>query len=505
MQRQLREMLGRERDRLDKVWLVTDDAPPAPRAARRRWRPRRRCTSLRVPRAALARLAAAGAGQRAGGPPLHRRPDGRVDDARAGRRRPGTRQARPRAAAARLGRLGPAPAAETAGAMDRRRPAAASTSRPARCALAAAGRLAAWSRCCRWRGCGCASAARRPPARLAALTALTLFLTFDLVVFGAFTRLTDSGLGCPDWPGCYGEASPLGARDDIHAAQTALPTGPVTWSQGLDRDDPPLPGDDGGRADPGDAAVVSWRARAARLPHLALVADADAGLGDRAGAVRQVHGDAEALPGHRHAAPAGRAGAAGAAGAAARGLPRPAAGAGRPALRRGARGVALALLVVQMALGGWVSTNYAVLACTGFPHLQRPVVAGDGLRPRLHAAARAGPRRARRLPAASTRWWPSTWRTGCSRWLALAALAGAGLAAVAPAPSAAARRFGWRWRRCCWRSWPAACPTSCWAGRSSRRWAHTRRRGGAGAAAAAAAGAQRAGAAPPAAPARAAA
>ena len=48
--------------------------------------------------------------------------------------------------------------------------------------------------------------------RLAALTALTVFLTVDLIVFGAFTRLTDSGLGCPDWPGCYGEASPLGAR-----------------------------------------------------------------------------------------------------------------------------------------------------------------------------------------------------------------------------------------------------------------------------------------------------
>ena len=64
--------------------------------------------------------------------------------------------------------------------------------------------------------------------RLHALTLLTLFLTFDLVLFGAFTRLTDSGLGCPDWPGCYGSASPLGAREQIHAAQTALPSGPVT-------------------------------------------------------------------------------------------------------------------------------------------------------------------------------------------------------------------------------------------------------------------------------------
>lgn len=67
-----------------------------------------------------------------------------------------------------------------------------------------------------------------PLRRLQALTLLTLFLTFDLVLFGAFTRLTDSGLGCPDWPGCYGQASPIGASDDIAQAQVAQPTGPVT-------------------------------------------------------------------------------------------------------------------------------------------------------------------------------------------------------------------------------------------------------------------------------------
>ena len=64
--------------------------------------------------------------------------------------------------------------------------------------------------------------------RLQMLTLVTLFLTFDLVVFGAFTRLTDSGLGCPDWPGCYGHASPVGAQLHIEAAQTAMPSGPVT-------------------------------------------------------------------------------------------------------------------------------------------------------------------------------------------------------------------------------------------------------------------------------------
>ncbi len=67
-----------------------------------------------------------------------------------------------------------------------------------------------------------------PAGRLKALTLITLFLTFDLVLFGAFTRLTDSGLGCPDWPGCYGSATPIGAQVEITAAQTVMPSGPVT-------------------------------------------------------------------------------------------------------------------------------------------------------------------------------------------------------------------------------------------------------------------------------------
>lgn len=60
---------------------------------------------------------------------------------------------------------------------------------------------------------------------------ITAFLTLDLIMFGAFTRLTDSGLGCPDWPGCYGHANPLSAGESIRAAESAMPTGPVTMTK----------------------------------------------------------------------------------------------------------------------------------------------------------------------------------------------------------------------------------------------------------------------------------
>lgn len=66
------------------------------------------------------------------------------------------------------------------------------------------------------------------PDKYRKLVWLTLFLTFDLIMFGAFTRLTDSGLGCPDWPGCYGHSNPVQAHSEISTAEAAMPTGPVT-------------------------------------------------------------------------------------------------------------------------------------------------------------------------------------------------------------------------------------------------------------------------------------
>lgn len=66
-----------------------------------------------------------------------------------------------------------------------------------------------------------------------------VFLTFDLIVFGAFTRLSDSGLGCPDWPGCYGSSNPFRAMEQIRLAEAAMPDGPVTevkaWIEMLHR------------------------------------------------------------------------------------------------------------------------------------------------------------------------------------------------------------------------------------------------------------------------------
>jgi cytochrome c oxidase assembly protein subunit 15 len=46
--------------------------------------------------------------------------------------------------------------------------------------------------------------------RRLALTGMLLCLV--VVVLGAWVRLTDAGLGCPDWPGCYGHVTPAGAE-----------------------------------------------------------------------------------------------------------------------------------------------------------------------------------------------------------------------------------------------------------------------------------------------------
>jgi len=60
------------------------------------------------------------------------------------------------------------------------------------------------------------------------LILLATVLAFAVVALGAYVRLSDAGLGCPDWPGCYGHL--LGVPDEAHehaAAARAFPERPV--------------------------------------------------------------------------------------------------------------------------------------------------------------------------------------------------------------------------------------------------------------------------------------
>ncbi|ODU10594.1 MAG: cytochrome C oxidase subunit I [Rubrivivax sp. SCN 71-131] len=201
------------------------------------------------------------------------------------------------------------------------------------------------------------------------LARLLLFLTFDLVLFGAFTRLTDSGLGCPDWPGCYGNASPLGARHEILAAETAMPSGPVThgkaWIEMIHR-----------YAATSIGALITFMMIAAwwqrrRDPHSAL----SPAWASAVFVWVCVQGAFGALTVTLKLYPAivtlhllgGYLGLV-LITVLARDRRQPAI-----AVSTGLRSAAwamLALLFLQSALGGWVSTNYAVLACSEFPRCQ---------------------------------------------------------------------------------------------------------------------------------------
>ena len=207
-----------------------------------------------------------------------------------------------------------------------------------------------------------------PAERLRALTFLTLFLTFDLVLFGAFTRLTDSGLGCPDWPGCYGSASPFGARDDIQAAQVTMPGGAVThgkaWVEMIHRY---LASGVGVLITA--LALLTWiEARRRRLVVSPWWATATLLWVCVQGAFGALTVTMKLYPAIVTAHLLGGLGLLALLTAQSqiglrRPLPMPV------ALYAGTLALA-ALTVAQIALGGWVSTNYAVLACSDFPTCQ---------------------------------------------------------------------------------------------------------------------------------------
>ena len=72
-----------------------------------------------------------------------------------------------------------------------------------------------------------------------ALSKLAVMLALCVVVLGAYVRLSDAGLGCPDWPGCYGALSVPQSESAIAAAQQAYPDKPVqhakAWKEMLHR------------------------------------------------------------------------------------------------------------------------------------------------------------------------------------------------------------------------------------------------------------------------------
>ncbi|WP_137223736.1 heme A synthase [Shewanella sp. MEBiC00475] len=55
------------------------------------------------------------------------------------------------------------------------------------------------------------------------LIKFTLVFTLAVILMGAYTRLSDAGLGCPDWPGCYGHLAVPSASHDLAKIETRFP------------------------------------------------------------------------------------------------------------------------------------------------------------------------------------------------------------------------------------------------------------------------------------------
>jgi len=205
----------------------------------------------------------------------------------------------------------------------------------------------------------------RIKARYRKLVFLTWFLTLDLIMFGAFVRLTDSGLGCPDWPGCYGKVTPLGASEHIEQALQSMPYGAVSFSKAWIEMIHRYAGSILGMLIIG-IAWMAWRHRRilGNSPRLAIVTLVAVCVQGAFGAWTVTHQlmpiivTTHLLGGMTLLALMTW--------LAAREKEHPIVHPQAKVLMPWAA-AGLVLLYVQMALGGWVSTNYAALACMDFP------------------------------------------------------------------------------------------------------------------------------------------
>jgi cytochrome c oxidase assembly protein subunit 15 len=187
-------------------------------------------------------------------------------------------------------------------------------------------------------------------------------LTFLVVVVGAYVRLQEAGLGCPDWPGCYGHM--IGVPDEAHEidkATQAFPGRPVeshkAWKEMFHRY---IAGALGLLL----LAIMieAWRRRRSRLLATAVVVlvglQATLGMLTVTLLLKPVIVTLHLLGGMATLALLTW--------LMLRETARPASDPDTRRLRPFAA-VGLLLIVCQIALGGWVSTNYAALVCLDFP------------------------------------------------------------------------------------------------------------------------------------------
>ncbi len=196
------------------------------------------------------------------------------------------------------------------------------------------------------------------------LIAATL-LAFCVVGLGAYVRLSDAGLGCPDWPGCYGHLVGVpGTHAEHAAAASAFPGKPVeagkAWKEMIHR----YAAGTLGLLILG-IAIAAWRRGDERRPWLEtslvglVIFQALLGMWTVTLLLKPVIVTAHLIGGMAIWALLVLC------------LVRDKLGADRTApqdvLVRAAGVLALVAVVGQIALGGWTSSNYAALACPDFP------------------------------------------------------------------------------------------------------------------------------------------